>query len=130
MTKRPFRTRILINAAHRVEYLASRTIDALGAGTSEQPAVPVESDETDPNIRAVQKARIAATASGDTELAERLTEIEEQLRKQAEPAPAPTAPTDSVLPSYVGRLSADDGLENIRRRLLANTPRPRPTDRD
>ena len=123
MTRQPLRTRILISAVHGVEQLAGRALEALGATTAPEPSTHDDVGySSEPNVAAVQKAQRAAAASGDHELAKRLADIERQLTTRENAS-------DSVLPSYRAGLTAHDDLENIRKRLLANTPRPHPTDR-
>ncbi|KAA0021406.1 hypothetical protein [Antrihabitans cavernicola] len=123
MKTRALHTRILIGAAQNIEQLASRALDLLGA-SARPPQTDLVSDSADPSVAAVQKAQRAATASGDHDLADRLSVIELDLRRQQRTV------DDSVLPTHRGRLAAHDELEDIRKRLLANTPRPLPTDRD
>ena len=112
----------LIQGAHRVETLAQRALHKLDATPAQAAPVVVEPLHDDPNVAAVQKARAAAAAAGDTDQADRLAAVEVRLRRQL--------PADSVIPTHTGRLSTHDELEGIRKRLLANTPRPNPSDRD
>lgn len=82
-------------------------------------AEPVDVDE---KVQAVRAARQAALARRDAELAARLAVVEQHLVDSGA-----RSRSDVLLP---GRGAVSAGLEDIRRRLLANTPRPDDTQDD
>lgn len=83
-----------------------------GSPSAEDPA------ELDEKIVAVREAREAAIARRDTGLADRLRVVEEHLLHQERSSRA------AILVSGRDRLPGTARLEDIRKQLLANTPRP------
>lgn len=70
-------------------------------------------------LRAVRDAQRAAVERQDVDLARRLGTLAHRLSQQpAEPRP------DGLFPTKFARSSADDRIKDLRRQLLANTPRP------
>lgn len=123
------RRRLVLRPIRRVVGFATdalRRLDEALAGASPQPesgspqGPPSEEDpaDIDEKIVAVREAREAAIARRDTGLADRLTMVEEHLLHQERSSRA------AVLVSGRDRSPGTARLEDIRRQLLANTPRP------
>lgn len=116
--------RLLLGPARMVVGAAAEVLSRLeGALTRLADETPqAEPGDVDEKVRAVRAARQAALARRDAGLAGRLAVVEEHLIDGGA-----RSRSDVLLP---GRGAGSAGLEDIRRQLLANTPRPDDTADD
>lgn len=96
-----------------VEVPASASDPAAESPAAEDP------EDVDEKVSAVREARKAAMDRLDTGLAGRLRSVEQHLLHQRQ-----TSSADVLLPARFDRSAGAARLEDIRRRLLANTSRP------
>ncbi|MBJ8345471.1 hypothetical protein [Antrihabitans sp. YC2-6] len=114
---RSFLSRIARTAAHGVEQFAGRTLDLL------DPEQDAHREDVDAKVAAVQDAQRAALRVRDVDLATRLAEVEQYLREHQRRR------DDALVPTNRDRGAANATVEDIRKNLLAHTPRPDPADR-
>lgn len=95
------------------------------SGTPTESPAAADRDDLDEKIIAVREARKAAMDRQDTGLASRLRAVEQHFVQQQQGSRA-----DVLLPVRFDRSVSAGRLEDIRQRLLANTPRPDGAEED